>query len=413
MSILNDVSRVLKYRARNAAVAIMARTGDPLCRIMHRPAGEHTVYAELRARGPVHQPKQGPPLLLSHRLCSEVLRDTRIGMRLPGGRSASPNNTLSGTFIEYDPPDHTRLRRLAAPAFRPRLLRDYRTRIEKVTLDLLHSAVRKGEFDLVTDFASPLPIAVISDLLGIPDEHADRFARNGRLMAESPMGTSRLGHQRAINAAIADLGRLFADLMEQRRADPRDDVISLLTAAESEDRITADELVKTCGLLLIAGFETTVNLIGNATKLLTDDHPAQWALLKQDPDLAPRAVEEVLRYAPPVPFASRICQETVDLDGRSLPPKTMLMLLFAAANRDPEAYAEPDQFLLERAAGEPEHLSFSSGIHYCLGAPLARMEGEVALRAMIELMPNLRVIGEPTPRPTNVLRGYLHLPVAV
>ncbi|RZQ60438.1 cytochrome P450 [Amycolatopsis suaedae] len=412
MTLLRDTGKVIRSWTDRAALAALAAAGNPLAGVLRDPAGEHAVYAKLRARGPVHRPMLGPPLVLSHRVCGEVLRDNRFGLRRADGGSANGENFFSDTFIEQDPPDHTRLRRLAAPAFRPKLLRDYRDRIEKITRELLHTAVAKGEFDLVTDFASPLPIAVISDLLGIPDEHAGRFARYGVVVARSLNGVRTLAQQRELDAAVADLGELFADLMRQRQADPRDDVISLLATAQAQDKLSAGEVVTTCRLLLIAGFETTVNLIGTAAKLLTD-HPEQWALLKQDPDLAPRAVEEVLRYSPPVPIGARISQQPAELDGEPVQPQTLVVLLFAAANRDPGRYAEPDRFLLTRSRDEPEHLSFSQGIHYCLGAPLSRVEGDVALRAMAELTPGLRVTGEPVTRPSSVIRGLLHLPVAV
>jgi cytochrome P450 len=357
----------------------------------------HPIYERLRAHGPLTR-DGGLWVTTSHPLANKVLRDRRFGVRYSDGTYPGNGGLLPESFLEHDPPDHTRLRRIAAPAFSPKKIDEYRARVEKVADALLD----QDEFDLITDFAAPLPISVISDLLGIPDSDTAEFADYGALVAAS--------FDTGVTAAMANANdqvlALFDRLIAQRRKAPGDDVISSLVAAEAEQKLTAEEMLGTLVLLLVAGFETTVNLIGNGTRALLG-HPSQWRLFKANPELASAVVEETLRWAPPVQLTSRIAHEQVDGIGKD----ETITLLIGAANRDPEVYPEAHKFDVMRVH-KPEHLAFSSGIHYCLGATLARMEGEVAFRALARRMPGLRQTGPVTFRDSVVIRGMRSFPVS-
>ncbi|MDX3656214.1 cytochrome P450 [Streptomyces sp. ID05-26A] len=355
------------------------------------------IYEQLRAHGPLTR-DNGMWLTTSHPLANKILRDRRFGVRYTDGTYPGNAGLLPESFLETDPPDHTRLRRIATPAFSPKKIDEYRTRVEKVADSLLD----KDEFDLITDFAAPLPISVISDLLGIPDADTAEFADYGALVAAS-FDTGVTAEMANANDKVL---ALFDRLIAERRRTPGYDVISSLVAAEAEQRLTPQEMLGTLVLLLVAGFETTVNLIGNGTRALLD-HPSQWQLFKANPELAPAVVEETLRWAPPVQLTSRIAHEDVDGIGRD----EMVTLLIAAANRDPEVYPEAHKFDVMRVH-KPEHLAFSSGIHYCLGATLARMEGAVAFRALARRMPELRQTGPIEFRDSVVIRGMRSMPVS-
>lgn len=416
----HDMLRRVRMTGRIAAGRVtlwaLAQSGDLLSQFL-QPGPREDVYAlyeRMRTRGPAYRSRTGVHVVTSHALCGQVLRDPRLRVRDLRNRPADfdPLTSAPGgpdSFLEQDPPDHTRLRRLAAPALRPKLIRNYRPQIEAIAHDLLDRAARRGSFDLISDFAAPLPITVITTLLGIPDADVDRFARIGAVVGQSLGGVFSVRQADDLRAAGDDLTALFIKLEHQRRHHPGDDVLSILTAARADDQLSLDELVATCTLLLIAGFETTVNLIGNATMALAQ-HPDQWHLLRHDPARAPAAVEETLRWDPSVQATVRVPHEPVELAGRTLRPDTRVMLMLAAANRDPSAYPNPDRFDITRDGG-PEHLAFSSGIHYCLGAPLARLEGEVALQTLAQRCPQLQVTGPLQRRPGSVIRGYASIPL--
>jgi cytochrome P450 len=357
----------------------------------------HPIYERLRAHGPLTR-DGGLWVTTSHPLTGKILRDRRFGVRFADGSYPVNGGLLPESFLELDPPDHTRLRRLATPAFSPKRIDEYRARVEKVADALLD----RDEFDLIADFAAPLPISVISDLLGVPDSDTAEFADYGALVAAS-FDTGVTAEMAGANDKVL---ALFDRLIAERRRTPGDDVISSLVAAEAERKLTAQEMLGTLVLLLVAGFETTVNLIGNGIRALLD-HPAQWALFKSHPELAPAVVEETLRWASPVQLTSRIAHEQVDGIGKD----EMVTLLIGAANRDPEVYPEAHRFDVMRVH-RPEHLAFSSGIHYCLGATLARMEGDVAFRALARKMPDLRQAGPVAFRDSVVIRGLKSFPVS-
>ncbi|MGH3447769.1 MAG: cytochrome P450, partial [Nocardioidaceae bacterium] len=292
---------------------------DRMSLLQLRPGRDnpYAVYEQLRAAGPMLPTRMGNWVTTSHAMCNRVLRDRRFGVRpLDGAGADSEPGDIDLSFLELNPPDHTRLRRLAAPAFGRKQMDGYRPRIEKTVHRLLDDAQRQGEFDLVSAVAAPLPIAVITDLLGIPDADADDFARYGALVGSALDGISSLRHARALMAADQEMTQLFERLFELRRREPRDDIVSQIVAAQG-DTVEPAEMLPLCVLLLIAGFETTVNLIGNGTLALLGQRE-QWELLTEDPTRAPEAVEEALRFDPPVQRTGRVALEPVEVDGHEV-----------------------------------------------------------------------------------------------
>jgi len=394
-----------RQKALLACAGYMGR--DPMAQLQLRPGrvNPYAVYDRLRARGPLTPTRLGHWVSTSHSVCESVLRDRRFAVR--------PEDTEPGqagmSFLSMNPPDHTRLRRLAMPAFSPKAVAGYTGRIERTAADLLDAASVAGRFDLVSGFAAPLPIAVITDLLGIPDSRSADFARYGMLIGSALGGITSLRHARQLLAARGEMRLLFRHLFELRRREPRDDIVSRLVAAEG-DQIKPDEMLPMCNLLLVAGFETTVNLISNAVLALLA-HPAQWQALCADPDgLAPQAVEEVLRWDPPVQRTGRFALESLELAGQPVHKGQRVTTLIGAANRDPEAYDHPDTFDIMRRDG-PANLAFSSGIHYCLGHALARSEAAISLRLLAERMPDLAPAGTVKRRKATIIRGPVRLPV--
>jgi cytochrome P450 len=294
--------------------------------------------------------------------------------------------------------------------FSPKTLPTFRTRIEKTVGDLLdQAAARNGSFDLVSAFAQPLPISVITELLGIPDADSREFGEHGAVVGSALDGIKSLRHAARFQAANANLHTLFENLFDLRRREPADDLITRLLATEG-DQLQPGELEPMVFLLLIAGFETTVNLIGNCALALMNN-PDQWQALRADPErLAPKAVEEALRYDPPVQGTSRIALEPTELEGHQIRRGQWIVTMIGAAGRDPEIYSHPDTFDIQRDA-PADHLAFSSGIHYCVGQPLARMEATIAIQLLAERMPKLELASPPRRRRTSTIRGLTQLPV--
>jgi cytochrome P450 len=311
-------------------------------------------------------------------------------------------------MLSTDPPDHTRLRKLVSKAFTGRAIAKLRPRIEEITSGLL-DAMDAGPLrvDLMEALAVPLPITVICELLGIPAADREKFRHWTNVLFDAKRGESYGDAQRA-------MGEYLSDLVDTKLAHPRDDMLSaIVKATENADRLTREEALGTAFLLLIAGHETTVNLIGNGTLALLN-HPDQLAQLKADPALVPGAVEELLRYNSPLHLTTlRFTAEPTTLGGVEIPAGKVVLVSLAAANHDSEHYADPDSLDIRR---EASHLAFGHGIHYCLGAPLARLEGEIAFTRLLERFPNLALDADPAElvwRPSMLFRGLEALPVRV
>ena len=316
------------------------------------------------------------------------------------------------SLLFMDPPDHTRLRGLVARAFTPRRIEDLRAATEGISAELIGAMVAKGgTVDLIEAFAYPLPVRVICALLGVPARDEAIFTEWSRGIARS-VDPSVL-RSPEVEAAIAEARRglqgYIGELLDERRRTPGDDLLSALAAVDVDgDSITAREIVPLAQLLLVAGHETTVNLIGNGTLALLRA-PAQLALLRQRPELVGPAVDELLRFDGPVQITQRVAMENIDLFGHRVRKGDEIMLILGAANRDPAAFAEPHR--LDVARDARKHVAFGGGIHHCLGAALARLEGVIAFKALIDAFPSLELAAPPTRRPTFTLRGLETLPV--
>jgi len=396
--------------------------GDPLARWM-RPeskADPYPMYEELRPGDPVRS-GLGAWVTVSHATAEAVLRDRRFSpspthmrrYKPPSYPPGDPRADLpAADLLTMDPPDHTRIRRLVSGAFTPKAIAALEPWIREVAAGLLDQA-GSSDFDLIDALAFPMPIAVICHLLGVPAEDQAKFRAWGHDVAatlEPQTAGAALSQSRAAEVALTGYLR---DLVSKRRADPDDSLLSDLIAAEEDgERLTHAELVAVALLLLVAGFETTVNLIGNGTvALLTaPDGRPQWDRLRHDPALVPAAVEELLRYDSPVQMTSRNATQDVELGGTLIRQGTPVVVAIGGANRDPAVFDEPARLLIDRPnAGR--HLSFSLGIHHCLGAALARLEGRIAIEELTSRYPALALAGTPVRRPLLVLRGFESVPV--
>lgn len=319
---------------------------------------------------------------------------------------------LDRAMLQRDPPDHTRLRRLASHAFTPRRIQSLEPHIEQMSLELLTRIRERSTADFIADYARPLPIMVIAELLGVPFEDHDRFsAWSDQIMTGSDSVLGGEEAARASQEAMASLVAYFTSLIERRRRQPRDDLISALIAArDAEDRLSEDELLGMCVLLLIAGHETTVNLIGNGLLTLLR-HPDQLALLRRHSEYLTLAIEEMLRFESPVQRSTpRFAAESFEIEGQRIEAGQQISLMFGAANRDPAYFPDPDRFDVTRHPNP--HVGFGSGIHYCLGAPLARIEARVAFSHILEHLPTIRLAtDQPEWKPVTWLRGLRRLPV--
>ena len=313
---------------------------------------------------------------------------------------------LKDTLIEKDPPDHRKLRNLVNLAFTPRAVARLSDRITQITQELLDQVRLQGKMDIVSDFAFPLPAKVIAELLGVPSEDWNIFQRWARVDSADP----NLTRQEAGRSMQEEMSDYFSKLLEERRRAPREDLISALSTAEVDgERLSEYELVKFCTLLLAAGQETTKNLIANAIVCFTD-YPDSMERLIREPALMPTAIEEVLRYLPPVWFLFRQTRADVELAGQHIPANQLVLAWTASANRDPAQFPDPDRFDIER---EPNrHLAFGHGIHFCVGAPLARLEARIALPMMLEQLRNLqRVEGFPITVQMGIVFVIRSLPI--
>ncbi len=348
--------------------------------------------------------------------CSDRLKSTIAQREIAAGANPRPFGVPG--FLFLDPPDHTRLRKLVSKAFSPKVVKAIAPDITALVDGLLDQVAEKGEFEVIADLAYPLPVAVICRLLGVPLEDEPQFSWASALLAEGldPFVTSDVqASERFLERLEAGkwLRGYLSGLVQRRRTHPADDLISgLIAVEESGDQLTEEEIVATCNLLLIAGHETTVNLIANGALAMLR-HPQHWKTLGADPDKASMIVEETLRYDPPVQLIGRIAGEdmTIGAESTEVPKGDSMLLLIAGAHRDPTVTERPDEFDPTRTS--IRHLAFGHGPHFCLGAPLARMEAAVALSSVTKRFPQARLDADLVYKRNVTLRGLAALPVAL
>jgi pimeloyl-[acyl-carrier protein] synthase len=386
-------------------------------------ADPYPLYHRMRAEDPVHwSEEQGAFLLTRYADCVEVLRspgvssdadnaETRVRLGLQDETSAGfPFDVRPMLFA--DPPDHTRLRGLVNKAFTPRRVEALRPHIEDIVDQLLDGVIERGELDVIGDIGFPLPVIVIAELLGVPLQDREQLKSWSRDLARTidPVVSQEVVG-RAAMAGLQFINYLNG-LIEERRQEPADDLLSALIAVEEEgEHLSHPELLVNSILLFIAGHETTQNLIGNGMLALLR-HRGELDRLGADPSLAKGAVEEVLRYDGPVQLTGRHFLEDREVGGRPIRKGQSAILLLAAADRDPDQFPDPDRFDITRAEAN-RHIAFGNGIHFCLGAPLARVEAQVAINAMLARLPDLELaVPDPPYADTFTLRGMSRLPVA-
>jgi len=396
----------------------MKKTPDsPLAQADYK-ANPYAYYAQLRDETPVHKTTlpNGVEVYLVSRYADVQagLKDSRLVKNIVNAREPRLVDKLglnlnNSNMLRADPPEHTRLRKLANEAFKPKYINQMRGHIEEIANQLIDAVQAGGKMDLIADFAFPLPITVISEMLGVPAKDHEKFrAWSSDLIASGAL-SSETPH---FSTDIIQLVNYVRKLVADHRKHPKDDLTSqLIDAEEGGDKFNDREIIGTTILLLIAGHETTVNLIGNGMLALLQ-YPEQLDKLKQDPSLIKPAVEELLRFVNPVQAVNRYASEDMEIAGTMIPKGSHVMMMIAAANHDPSQFAHADT--LNITADEAKHVAFSQGIHYCLGAPLARLEGEIAIATLLHRLPNIQLAVAPEAlswRPAFELRGLNALPV--
>ncbi len=388
------------------------------------------LYADLRRRAPVHRNALGFWVFARHADCLALLRDRRTSAddayidpeRLSaefrfGSGADDPEVTAMRDmrpFLFRDPPDHTRLRGLVSKAFTPKVVESLRARTQQIVDELLDTAFEADRVDLLESFAYPLPVRIICDMLGVPVADQDRFKSWSTSLARG-LDPDFLLTGEAIkdrDDAVMQFAQYFFELLAERRRSPGDDLLSRLVEVEDDGGVLSEaELLSTCILLLVAGHETTVNLISGGTLALLR-HPDQLERFRTDPEVTRSGVEEMLRYVSPVQLTGRAMIEDIEIAGVTLRAGDFVMVLIASGNHDADQFPDPERFDVGRTSNN--HLGFGFGIHHCLGAPLARMETQVALTSLVRRAPDLAVtVDEPTYKTNVVLRGMESLPVAM
>ncbi|MGY3443979.1 MULTISPECIES: cytochrome P450 [unclassified Bradyrhizobium] len=405
---------------------VQPASGDPLFNPLAPEfiRNPYPYYERLRRLDPMHVNAHGAFVASRHAEASLVLRDKRFGkdyvertIRRYGPKIMDEPviRSMSHWMLQQDPPDHTRLRGLVVKAFTARRVEDMRPRIQHVVDETLDRIIPQGRMDLIEDFAFRLPVTIICDMLGIPEEHREAFYNGsrdgGRLLEPVPLTPEEIKQGNAGNAMAA---MYFHQLFELRRKQPGDDLTTQLVQAEEDgQKLTNEELTGNIILLFGAGHETTVNLIGNGLLALFRN-PDQLALLKANPGLITNAIEEFLRYDSSVQMTGRVALEDIeDLGGKRIPKGESVLCLLGSANHDPAVYPDhPEKLDIQRPNVKP--LSFGGGIHFCLGAQLARIEAEIAISTLLRRIPGLRLDDAENPewRPTFVLRGLKRLPAS-
>jgi cytochrome P450 len=413
------------------AAKIGVRRGDVQSRLIADPAviADPVPFCdELRTQGPLTKGRAAY-LAVSHPLAHEVLRSDDFRVLMYGGNLPAPLRWLerrlrddllhplrAPSLLAVEPPDHTRYRKTVSAVFTTRAVAALRDGVEQTAAGLLDELAGQSDVvDIVDRYCSQLPVAIISDILGVPERDRRRVLDFGELAAPSLDFGLPWRQYRRVQDGIAGFNHWLADHLQQLRREPGDDLMSqLIQKAESgsaETYLSPSELQGVAGLVLAAGFETTVNLLGNGIRMLLDN-PQHLDTLRHRPELWPNAVEEILRLESPVQLTARTALNDVELAGVRIKAGEMVVVYLAAANRDPEVFPDPHRFDIERPnAGK--HLAFSGGRHFCLGAALARAEGEVGLRTFFERFPEVRSAGAGSRRDTRVLRGWSKLPVTL
>jgi len=376
------------------------------------------LYRRFQDESPVHRYPLGGWLVTRWDDCSDVLRDRRFGsdpskLNEAAQEAVGANDVYqpgTSVLLFIDPPDHTRIRSLVSKAFTPKVVNGLRPWLEDLVDRMLDAKIEEGELEVLADVGYPLPAEVICQLLGVPTSDRDQFRDWSAAASRLLDGNLEPADQEAGGMAAMALFTYFADLLEDRRRDPGDDLLSGLVAAEEEgDRLTPEELLTTVVTLFVAGHETTMNLIGNGTLALLD-HPDQLTKLAGDPAMARPTAEEALRFEGPAQLVPRVALEPLTIGDAPIDVGDSVILGLAAANRDPRRFADPDRFDAGRV--DAGHLAFSLGPHHCLGAALARLEAEVAFAAMARRLRDLELVGpRPQYRAHAILRGLEALPV--
>ena len=387
-------------------------------------ADPYPAFAELRDRGRVHYYEPSDQWLVPHHAdVSALLRDRRLGRtyqhrfsheevgRTPPPPEQEPFHTLNDHgMLDLEPPDHTRIRRLVSKAFTPRTVERLKPYVRALADDLVAGVAAAGGGDLLADVAEPLPVAVIAEMLGIPEtDRAPLRPWSADICGMYELNPSEETAAKAVRASL-DFSDYLRGLIAARRKEPGEDLVSALIAAhdEDDDRLTEQEMISTCVLLLNAGHEATVNATANGWLALFRN-PDQLAALRADHSLVPTAVEELMRYDTPLQMFERWVLDEIEIDGTTIPRGAEVALLFGSANHDPAVFADPDR--LDLARRDNPHISFSAGIHYCIGAPLARIELAASMTSLLERAPAVRLAAEPERRPNFVMRGLTGLRV--
>ena len=388
-------------------------------------ADPYPLYAWLRENDPVHWSESfrgwiitryedvNQILLNPARFSSDRFRKLaeEFASRRPAVQAVT--NVMREWFIFNDPPDHTRMRRLLRDTFTPLVLRRMEPRIQEVIDGLLDQAAGREEMDFIRDFAFPLPATVIAVILGSPVEDIDDLKRwSDQITAFVGASQDEADNMEEAKAGLESMVEYFRSIIKARRAKPRDDLISLMLAADDDGAVLSDDDVAfNCPLLVVAGHETTANLLGNGLYHLLRN-PGQYRILRDNPDLVPRAVEEFLRFDGPVPGVVRIAAEELEMHGRTIRRGEMMFVFMNSANRDPAQFPDPDVLDITRESNR--HLSFGYGIHFCLGAPLARLEARLAISTLMTRFGGLTLLNEsPEWIPQIFLRGLKSLPIAL
>jgi len=386
---------------------------DPLAVLQMRLGGDpYPTYAQMRRRGKLLPTRVAGWVTTDYEISRDVLRSRRFGVRPEGDDSTNPLFDVS--MLERNPPTHTRLRRAAAPAFSATRIAGYGALVRTVADELLDDLVARGSrgepVDLVTGFCRPLPVAVIGRLIGVPEHENAELTRYGEGLISALDGIRSLRQAAGLATARDAIRDSLNRLIALREREPGEDLISDLISAREQGRLEPEEVAHLCGLLLIAGFETSVHLIGTCVVHL--QRWGQWQLLAEDPGLAAATAEEALRFDPPVQQAWRTSFDDTEIAGAPIRRGQLVFTLIGATGRDPAVFERPDIFDITRHR-TADHLAFSSGAHYCIGAPLARLEAVEALSALVRQLPGLRLAGAPTMRRTAAVRGPVRIPVTL